>query len=220
MKNILCYGDSNTFGYNPDFTGYDDVRFPWDVRWTGVLQKELGGDYRVIEEGLGGRTTAWEDQTVPGRNGLKMLLPVLQSHEPLDLIILMLGTNDTKRIYNQSVMEIGRGLDALIKVCRSPYTYDWANTQTKLPQVMVVSPPHLGRTFDQSWLRGVFDSESKEKIAALSGEYKKIADQYGCIFFDAGKVAEPSDTDGVHLDRSGHLALGLAMAKKIRSMEE
>ena len=174
----------------------------------------------MIEEGLGGRTTAWEDQTVPGRNGLKMLLPVLQSHEPLDLIILMLGTNDTKRIYNQSVMEIGRGLDALIKVCRSPYTYDWANTQTKLPQVMVVSPPHLGRTFDQSWLRGVFDSESKEKIAALSGEYKKIADQYGCIFFDAGKVAEPSDTDGVHLDRSGHLALGLAMAKKIRSMEE
>ena len=93
MKHILCYGDSNTFGTDPIHGG----RHPDDVRWTGVLQKLLGSDYRVIEEGCGGRTTVFEDEISYGRNGLKMLIPIIASHNPLDLIVVMLGTNDLKK---------------------------------------------------------------------------------------------------------------------------
>ena len=100
MKTIVCYGDSNTFGTNPAFTGEINSSFRWgkEVRWTGKLQKLLGEEYNVIEEGLGGRTTAWEDQATAGRNGLAGIFPVLQTHEPIDLVIIMLGTNDLKEV--------------------------------------------------------------------------------------------------------------------------
>ena len=216
MKNILCYGDSNTFGVNPSYTGTRDSVFRWarEERWTGILQKKLGNDYYVIEEGLGGRTTAWDDQTVAGRNGLTSLLPVLQSHEPLDLVIIMLGTNDTKAVYNASVMEIGRGIEAMIKVCLDPYTYD----VDKIPEVLIVSPVYFGKNFEKSWIRGVFDNDAENKIKNLAPELEKISTKYGCGFVDAATVAEASDIDSVHMDRQSHERLAEELEKKIKEL--
>ena len=104
MKNILCFGDSNTYGYNPA----DGSRFPEDVRWTGLLQeKAKGGGYRIIEEGLVGRTTIFEDSVRMGRKGSDFLLPLLETHYPVDAVVLMLGTNDCKTVYNASSHVIG-----------------------------------------------------------------------------------------------------------------
>ena len=106
MKHILCYGDSNTFGTDPVRGG----RHPYEVRWTGALQRLLGGNYRVIEEGCGGRTTVFEDQLSYGRNGLKTLVPCIASHNPLDLIIIMLGTNDLKKRFQATPWDLGKAM--------------------------------------------------------------------------------------------------------------
>ena len=216
MKSILCYGDSNTFGIDPSYTGLQGqpLRLPREKRWTGLLQRRLGEAYYVIEEGLGGRTTAWDDQTVAGRNGLAMLLPILQTHEPLDLIILMLGTNDTKGVYQASVMEICRGMEALVRVCLDPWTYD----VEKVPKLLIVSPIHLGPGIEGSWLRGVFSDDAGEKLCSLAEEYQKIAEKYGCSFFDAASVAIAGQTDSVHLDLASHERLAAALADKIHQI--
>ena len=104
MKSILCYGDSNTWGYDPQTRS----RFPHDVRWTGVLASSLGTGYRVVEEGLNGRTTRWDDPIEAGRNGLTFLQPCLESHLPLDLVIVMLGTNDLKQRFGLSASDIAQ----------------------------------------------------------------------------------------------------------------
>ncbi len=109
MKTILCYGDSNTHGFNPATQG----RFSLSERWTGVLMRELGSDYHVIEEGLGGRTTVWDDPIMESRNGRDYLLPCLWSHKPLDLVIIMLGTNDLKDRFSLTPFDIAAGAGAL-----------------------------------------------------------------------------------------------------------
>ena len=112
MKSILCYGDSNTYGLMPD----SPDRYPRDVRWTGILQKKLGEDYYVIEEGLSGRTTLWDDPIEEHKNGKKYLLPCLDSHKPVDLVILMLGTNDLKTRFSLTPFDIGASVENLVKV--------------------------------------------------------------------------------------------------------
>ena len=109
MKSILCYGDSNTYGLMPD----SPDRYPRDVRWTGILQKKLGEDYYVIEEGLSGRTTLWDDPIEEHKNGKKYLLPCLDSHKPVDLVILMLGTNDLKTRFSLTPFDIGASVEIL-----------------------------------------------------------------------------------------------------------
>ena len=124
MTNILCYGDSNTFGHNPDAVIPGDCRFTRDRRWTGLLQQALGEEYYVIEEGLGGRTTVFNDPSSEGRNGRDWLLPCIQTHQPLDLILFMLGTNDTKVMYSAPVEEIAQGMDTLVKIALNPFSTD------------------------------------------------------------------------------------------------
>ena len=109
MRRILCYGDSNTWGHHPMPDG-TVTRYEDDVRWTGVLQECLKGEFRVIEEGLCGRTVMFDDPVAPDRNGRTFLNCCLQSHQPLDLVVLMLGTNDIRHIFTPSVMEIGLGM--------------------------------------------------------------------------------------------------------------
>lgn len=120
MKNILLYGDSNTWGFNPDFTCQDDLRFVRDERWGGVLQRELGEEYFITEEGLGGRTTTLEDPAAPGRSGLALLAPIVQSHQPLDLLVFLLGTNDMKNTYRASLADIRRGMELCCKTRSIP----------------------------------------------------------------------------------------------------
>ena len=214
MINILCFGDSNTFGFNPEWTAPQEMRFPKDKRWTGILGRMLGEGYEIIEEGLGGRTTAWDDSPTQGRNGLKEIVPLLQTHQPLDLIILMLGTNDAKRVYNASAMEIGRGMEELVKICLNPYVYDIMKT----PKVLIISPVRLGEKIRTSWLGDVFDEDSANRVEQLASIYKRIADTYGCGFLDAADVAKVSETDSVHIGMEEHRKLAEAIEREIRKL--
>ena len=115
MKTIVCYGDSNTYGYNPE----NGFRYEYEERWTTILQKELKDSAIVIPEGLNGRTTSFEDELRPGRNGATYLDPCLHSHGPIDLVVLMLGTNDLKIRFQATPTDIGKGIDRLIKMIKS-----------------------------------------------------------------------------------------------------
>ncbi|MDI9594228.1 MAG: SGNH/GDSL hydrolase family protein, partial [Atribacterota bacterium] len=140
VKEILCFGDSLTWGWNP----VDRGRYPFEKRWTGVLQKELGKDYRIIEEGLNGRTTIWDDPIEGEKNGKKYLIPCLESHLPLDLVIIMLGTNDLKLRFNKSAFDIAAAADSLIQLVQKSR----AGRDSQSPKALLVSPPPLGKLTD------------------------------------------------------------------------
>ena len=215
MKNILCYGDSNTWGFNP--ASVEDMkngRFSRDKRWTGVLQKRLGQEYYIIEEGLNGRTTVFDDPAAPGRNGLKFLETCITTHQPLDLIVIMLGTNDTKATYSVPVKEIVNGMEALIKISKNPYAVSFGDP----PEVLIVSPVFVGERVEESWLWEIFDHTSVEKSKRLAAEYKRLAALYGCYFLDASDVARTAPSECIHIDEAGHAALASALAGKIKEI--
>ncbi len=197
MFNILCFGDSNTFGTNPA-----GGRHPRSVRWTGLLQHMLGEDFYVIEEGMGGRTTVWDDPLEPGRSGMMALPIALQSHKPLDLVILSLGTNDCKTHFNASPGVIARGMDSL---CRLVRRFDYG-PKAEAPQILLVSPIYIGSHIERSSFPS-FDHTSRPKSMALAPLYKALASQYNGLFLDASQVAGPSELDQLHMDAAGHLSI-------------
>lgn len=208
MKSILCFGDSNTYGYIP----YDGSRYPSNVRWTGVLKELLKNDeVSIIEEGLVGRTTVFEDSLRPGRKGIDYLVPLLETHHPVDTLILMLGTNDCKTIYNASAQVIGLGVERLIKQAK--------HFNPSL-NILLISPIHLG---DDVWKDGYdpeFNQKSVEVSKELKGVYRRIAKKYQCDFLAASDVARPSGVDQEHLDKEGHLALAKEIYKTIKRIED
>nr|WP_278659280.1 GDSL-type esterase/lipase family protein [Ruthenibacterium lactatiformans] len=210
MKTILLYGDSNTWGFNPDFTCRTDMRYVRQERWGGVLQAQLGDDYNVLEEGLGGRTTTLEDPAAPGRSGLALLAPIVQSHQPIEVLVFLLGTNDMKNTYRASVADIRRGMELLLQNAQNPY---WWDTR-KPPKMLLISPTHIHDTGVHDFI----DATSAEKSKKLAPHYKQLAEEYGCGFLDAATVTEPSAWEGLHLDRAGHAALGKAAAAVLREM--
>ncbi|SFH98248.1 Lysophospholipase L1 [Pseudobutyrivibrio sp. OR37] len=204
MKNILCFGDSNTYGLRPD----NGDRYSSNVRWTGILSKRLGvEDYRIVEEGLCGRTTVFEDSTRIGRNGSLYLPVFLESHYPIDTVVLMLGTNDCKSIYNASSTVIGRGIEILLRQIRA-YKKDM--------DIILVSPIHLG---EKVWMKE-YDPEFNENSVVTSKElkavFKKLAEEYDCKFLAASDVAEPSELDQEHMDDKSHRNLAGAIEKLIK----
>jgi lysophospholipase L1-like esterase len=207
VKVILCYGDSNTWGYEPG-TGN---RYPRDRTWPGVLRKNLGEGYIVIDEGLNGRTTVWDDPTQlfpEKRNGLKYLIPCLESHMPLDLVIIMLGTNDLKKRFSLSPLEVAKGMRALVEAVK----VSGAGPGGKPPGILLVAPPRIGQLFEfAEELEG-----AEEKSKKLPGYYRLIAEEMGCEFLDASEIVSPSKIDGVHLDLNGHLRLGEALAIQVK----
>lgn len=206
MINILCYGDSNTWGYIPGSGG----RYRKNLRWTGVLQNKLGEGYNIIEEGLNGRTTVFDDPYTIGyqRNGKKILANCLMSHKPLDMILIMLGTNDLKRIYNANPYEIAKGIDALIQIVKS---LSCGNDNNVSPEIRIISPPALGNL---SEFADQFVGASN-KINLLPKEYKRVADVNSVLFFNATEKIKGSNIDGVHLDEKNHQRLGELLAKWI-----
>ena len=206
MKNILCFGDSNTFASHP-LGG----RHPYDVRWTGRLQALLGAEYRVIEEGLGGRTTVFEDQISPGRNGRAALPAAIATHNPIDLIVMMLGTNDLKAQYHATMWDLGRAMEQLMHIIDA---YEYA-PHYKKPQVLLVSPIEVGEGIEDSPF-GCFTREAVDKSRLFAKEYAPVAEKYGAHFFDAASVAYPSREDQLHMDAESHRALADALADKIR----
>ncbi|MSR31736.1 MAG: hypothetical protein EXR99_09550 [Gemmataceae bacterium] len=206
MKTILCFGDSNTWGYIPG-TGQ---RHPLKKRWPGVAGNILGTDFHFIEEGLNGRTTVMEDPTRPGRNGLPYFGPCLTSHAPLDLVVLMLGTNDCKHRFNLSAFDISEGMAMLVGLAKASSS----GPGGKPPLVLVVSPATIGLLSDKVDLF----AGAEEKAQGLARHFAAVAQAHACGFFDASKVCQTSPVDGIHLDEAGQQALGRALAEKIRAM--
>ncbi|MEP7455548.1 SGNH/GDSL hydrolase family protein [Phyllobacterium sp. SB3] len=209
MKTVLCYGDSLTWGYIPDGSG----RHALEDRWPQVLQAELGAGVNVIADGLNGRTTAYDDH-LSGfqRNGAKTLTTVLGTHFPLDLIMIMLGTNDMKTFICGNAQGTKRGMQRLIEIVRTtPYQLN-----AKPPQILVMSPPALGETEGPEF-RLTFE-QGVEQSRLLAEFYRDAADFAGCAFFDAGSVAKVSPLDGVHLDAENTRAIGKAVAPIVRDI--
>jgi lysophospholipase L1-like esterase len=208
MPVVLCYGDSNTHGFDAASFG----RLARDVRWPGVLAATLGDRWQVIEEGLNGRTTTWDDPFSEGRNGRTYLLPCLESHAPVDVVVVMLGTNDTKSILRLSAADIAGGASALVDVALASR----CGPDDTAPRVLLVSPPPLGEATDDAELWGFAGQRAKsEDLARL---YAVAARQAGVAFLDAGPLAEVDPADGVHLTRAGHRSLGLAVAEAVREL--
>lgn len=206
MLTILCYGDSNTWGDPPGSAG----RHSWPVRWTGVLQSSLGNGFRIVEEGLGGRTTCFEDPFSPHRNGLAYLPVALETHYPIDLLIIMLGTNDLKANFNLSAFDIARGAESLLAAAK--------NFRPVIEQILLVSPPHV--TSSDNFDISLQFPDGVERSKSLAAYYQRVADVNGCHFFDAATVAQTSPIDGIHLDAQNHKHLGNAFAQKILQMFE
>ena len=207
MIRILCYGDSNTWGFKPDspFT-----RFPKDTRWTGVLGRLLGEQYEIIEEGLNGRTTVWDDPFGDHKNGMMYLPPCLESHSALDLVIIMLGTNDLKAHFNLTAADVAQGAKALVAKVRS----SGAGPGGSAPKVLLVAPPPLGKL---SLLAGVYGN-APEKSKDLGHQIGLIAEFINCPFMDAGSIVTSSDIDGVHWEAGQHTLFAGAVAERIKSI--
>lgn len=211
MKTVLCYGDSLTWGYDAAGEG----RHAFEDRWPSVLQAELGGAARVIAEGLNGRTTAFDDRLADcDRNGTRTLPAILATHTPIDLIILLLGTNDMKSFISGRAIDATRGMEQLVGIVRS-LVYPMA---AAAPRILLVSPPPIRETTNFSFA-AVFEGSIAES-RKLAPYYAALAAEANCGFFDAGSVAETTPLDGIHLDAENTRSIGVALAPKVRDMLE
>lgn len=209
MKTVLAYGDSLTWGYDPENPG----RHAYEDRWTSVLQKGLGHGVRVIAEGLNGRTTAFDDHLGDcERNGAKLLPSILATHKPIDLVILMLGTNDLKRGIQGTAIGATSGLKRLVKLVQY---HDWGFDFDR-PEILIVSPPPIRETADAIF--GAMFNHSIDEGAMLASMYRDAADEAGCGFFDAGSVAQTTPLDGIHLDAENTRAIGRGIEPIVRMM--
>jgi lysophospholipase L1-like esterase len=208
-KTILCFGDSNTHGFPPAV--HPEDRFSYEERWPGVLAGVLGCEWRVIEEGLGGRTTV-RDDPVEGahRNGRTYLLPCLLSHRPIDVVALMLGTNDLKARFNVSPWDVAEGIAVLIAVIRAA----GCGRGGLPPGILIVAPPVIEPTtptYEEMF------AGACQKSRQLAKYYMRVANATGTEFFDAGQVATVGKGDGVHLGREGHAVLGRGIGATVKA---
>jgi lysophospholipase L1-like esterase len=212
VKTVLCFGDSLTWGWIPTEEGTPTQRYSPTIRWTGVLADQLGDDYLVIEEGLSARTTNIDDPTDPRLNGAAYLPAALASHLPLDLVVLMLGTNDTKVNFGRTPFDIATGMSILtVQVVTSA---GGIGTTYPAPKVLVVAPPPLGQ-IPNPWFQLVFEG-GQEKSAALADAYAAMTSFFKVPFFDAGSVISTEGVDGIHFTAQNNHDLGFAMAEQVR----
>jgi lysophospholipase L1-like esterase len=211
MKTILCFGDSNTWGMVPMTSQTDSDRHPWSDRWPSVLQERLGPSFQVIAEGLNGRTTVFDDP-IDGahKNGRRYLPPCLETHAPLDAVIIMLGTNDLQSRFGLAPHDIAAGAGQLVRMV----SFDVRGQNSVQPEVLLVSPPRIGplRLFADDF------AGATEKSAELARHYRATADMLGCRFLDAAVHVQASATDGIHLDADAQRALGNAIAAEVLEM--
>jgi lysophospholipase L1-like esterase len=210
---VLCYGDSNTYGQHPDKIH----RYPANVRWTGRLQQLLGDACYIVEEGLGSRTTDLDYDRKPGRNGKTYLAPCLQSHNPLDIIIIMLGTNDLKMEYRRKADEIAAALASLVDDVRQ-YAQ---GKDGAAPKILLVSPtlindqaPNFAKFYTE-----YYDAEAVAESYKLAAAIALTAKQLGCGFFEAATVAEGGD-DGLHWSEPSHERFAANIEQVVRNWHE
>ena len=215
MKTIVCYGDSNTWGYMPKRERPQETtlnRFPWGVRWTSLLQMKLGADYRVVEEGLNGRTTMFDDPLDICRNGLESIDYSMLTNCPVDLVILMLGTNDVKEFFGMPPYVIARGCGRLIdRIQAGGYGPNGA-----APQILLVAPLKLPDTLPGSWLGEEFGPGAIARNDALPAYYEKIAAEKGVHFLNAADSVTADPADSIHMNEAGHAATAELMYQQVR----
>lgn len=214
-KHIVCFGDSNTHGscVNPADSADGGNRFNEDERWTCLLQKALGETYLVLEEGLSGRTTVFDDPLNEGLSGLDSIYSCLMSHERVDLLILMLGTNDTKERFAASAPCIAAGLERLVLKARTVPA--WRNDT---PNILIIAPPHMGEGMYRNPNCQTMGAGCPEKSRALAPLFQAVAQRWGCAFLDAQGLAECSPVDEMHLSRQGHIHLAEALARIVPTL--
>ena len=208
MKSVLCFGDSNTHGIDPTGAG----RFDRSIRWTALLQGLLGTEWHVIEEGCGGRTTVWEDPIEGSKNGAAYLVPCLNSHKPLDLVILLLGTNDLKQRFGLGPEDIARGAGVLVDLCLASR----AGHGGRVPEILLVAPPPLASLSGTPFERMFAGAEEKSRL--LGAHYEAVSREKGCRFLDLSGVVRSSPIDGIHWESAEHAALANKLAPLIQSL--
>ena len=208
-KHIVCLGDSNTHGYCADPADCADggARFNENERWTCLLQKALGEEYLVLEEGLSGRTTVFSDPLHEAMPALDVAYPILMSHEPVDLLVIMLGTNDTKERFCVNPACIARGLERLVDKCKCIPC--WGDHK---PNILLIAPPHIGDKMEQSEVMPAMGLGCAAKSRELAKHYAVVAQNQGCAFLDAEGVAEFNEVDYMHLTKKGHAQLAAKLA--------
>jgi lysophospholipase L1-like esterase len=210
MKSLLCFGDSNTHGTIPMRKREEVLRFDFKQRWPGIVQELLGPNWWVIEEGLPGRTTSFDDpEEGKNRNALRYWQACLQSHRPVDVIVIMLGTNDLKAKFNASSAVISNGLNTLIDIT-------WQNTPPGLehPHIIVVTPTPIKEIgfFSELFAGG------EKKSHQLAKAYSALASKHKVLVLNASSYCEVSSIDGIHLDVMAHTQLGIALANEIQKI--
>lgn len=213
MKTILAYGDSITYGASPIMGG---PRHAFEDRWPSALEAGLGGSARVIAEGLGGRTTAHDDWFANAdRNGARILPTILASHWPLDLVIVMLGTNDLKPFLGATALEASLGMRRLVQIIRGHAAMDGSPA----PGIVLVAPPHLGKTTVHPYMMDHFGQDAAIAQSKMFAQhYKARADELGTAFFDASTVAKADPADGVHLDARNTRAIGEGLVPVVKKL--
>ena len=210
-KHIVCLGDSNTHGYcaDPNDCADHGNRFNEEERWTCMLQKALGKDFHVLEEGLSGRTTVFPDPLHEGMPALDVAYPILMSHEQVDLLIIMLGTNDTKDRLGMNAACIALGMERLLIKCKQVPC--WGE---KAPHILVVCPPHIGDELKDPCM----GTSCAEKSRELSRYLEPVAIRNGCAYLDAQGIAEFNKVDFMHLSRKGHAQLAKKLAQLVTEL--
>jgi lysophospholipase L1-like esterase len=209
LKKILCFGDSNTWGYNPE----NKSRFPKTIRWTGRLKTHLGPDYQIIEKGVNGRTTLHTDPLENYPCGKEDIIPCLKSHSSIDIVILLLGTNDLKAHFNLTSQEIAEGIRTLANIIQ---TSD-SGVNNAGPKLLLLAPPPLGKLTE---LADRFEGGT-EKSMAFAAHYEEATNQIGCSFINLGDHIKSSDIDGIHWEAHAHQLAAKVLAQKITgSMNE
>lgn len=209
--NILCFGDSNTYGVDP----HTGMRYTREKRWTGILQELLGKEYYVIEEGIGGRTTVWEDPLADNRCGIKALPMLLDSHSPLDIVIIMLGGNDWKHRFGALPEDSAGGIEKLIKLIRS-HVY---GAGCFAPEILIAAPVPMGEHLEKSPYTG-FGMEAVEYSRMLPKLLEKVAKKNECMYMNAGDIASADEVDQMHLSEESHRKLAVKFAEIIRQRYE
>ncbi|RYH06990.1 SGNH/GDSL hydrolase family protein [Tropicimonas sp. IMCC6043] len=212
-RTILCFGDSNTHGTVP-MTGPDDLaRYSRSGRWPGVLATELGPGWHVIEEGHPGRTTVHDDP-IDGahKNGLTMLPALLESHRPIDLVLVMLGTNDLKARFSVPPEDIARSVERLARMVQASN----AGPNGQPPGLILIAPTPIEET---GWLAAMF-AGGAAKSRSLGAAIANAASRVGAGFVDAGELAAVHPLDGIHLTADGHRTLGMALAAAVAEWSE
>jgi lysophospholipase L1-like esterase len=209
-RRIICFGDSNTWGYDAK----TQERFPEGVRWTSQLAGLLGDEFQVVEEGLSGRTSVVDDPLFEGLNGYNYLHPCLMSHAPLELVVIMLGTNDTKERFNLTAYNIAQGIVRLsAKAKVTP-----AGIKGSFPKVLVIAPPPIGKEYFNTEIGKSMGKNCDTKSLEMPSYLEDLLEPQGIEFLDTKEFVQMNTIDYMHLDLEGHKLLSKLVFNKIKSI--